>query len=153
VEAAFGEGSVSQMSNLTFRRLNPDWSAEPNAPSLNLQVHGDEVVLSFYLNPFAYEAGEEEVGILHFHGCSRWRWDPTNDHAWYAGKGRFSGQAPEWGEFYEIIGDDASMNDLDWEVLGADTSTSRHFLFYFRDEAIECVASGWSLERGTQKVS
>ncbi len=33
------------MTELSFRHLNPDWNAEPNAPELT--VDGDTVQLSF----------------------------------------------------------------------------------------------------------
>jgi hypothetical protein len=136
------------MGELTFLRLNTDWNAEPNAPSLEVTAEESTVTLSFYLNPFAFEATENEVGRITFTACSRWRWDATNDEAWFAGKGRFSGDAPEWGQFYEIVGIDASLDDQDWEIIFPDRETGRHFLFYFRDEAIECVADDWVLSRG-----
>jgi hypothetical protein len=140
------------MSNLTFLHLNTDWNAEPNAPSLKVDVSGDTVELSFYLNPFSYKADEGEVGRVRFSGCSRWRWDATNDHAWFDGKGRFSQHAPQWGEFYEITGSDPTADGLDWEVITPDRLDARHFLFYFRDEAIECIAADWSLTREGQSV-
>lgn len=135
------------MIELSFRHLNPDWNAEPNAPNVELTVDGNTVQLTFLLNPWAYGAGEGEMGTLRFVGCSRWRWDATNDHAWFAGKSRYSNQAPKWGEFYEVIGDDRAINELDWELLSPDSPSSRHFLFYFRDETIEFVARDWSLTR------
>ncbi|WP_292576098.1 hypothetical protein [Mesorhizobium sp.] len=85
------------------------------------------------------------MATLRFGGCSRWRRDATNDHAWFAGDGRYSNQAPKWGEFYEVIGDGRAVDD--WEVLSPDSPNSRHFLFYFRDETIEVVARDWSLTR------
>ncbi|QPC93701.1 hypothetical protein [Mesorhizobium sp. INR15] len=139
------------MSQLSFRHLNTDWNAEPNAPDVELTVEGDVVRLSFLLNPWAYDAKVGEIGTLRFVGCDRLRWDATNDHAWFAGKGRYSNQAPEWGEFYEVIGDDHAINDLDWEVLSQDSPNSRHFLFYFRDETIEFFAQDWSLTRKMPK--
>lgn len=133
------------MPELTFVHLNQSWNAEPNAPALRMAVVGDTVTLSFYLNPFAHHAAENEIGHIAFTGCTRWRWDSTNDHSWFSGRGRFSGQAPQWGEFYEILGHDASK--LDWEIISPDRPDARHFLFYFRDEAIECIAADWTLER------
>ncbi|MGX9180582.1 hypothetical protein [Mesorhizobium sp. BHbdii] len=116
-------------------------------PNVELTVDGDTVQLSFLLNPWAYDARGGEIATLRFVGCSRWRWDATNDHAWFAGEGRYSNQAPKWGEFYEVTGDSLAINDLDWEVLSPDSPNSRHFLFYFRDDAIEVMARDWSLTR------
>ncbi|MBZ9669172.1 hypothetical protein [Mesorhizobium sp. ES1-3] len=137
------------MSDLSFRHLNLDWNAEPNAPEIRLTVEGDTVQLTFLLNPWAYDAGMGEKGILRFIGCSRWRWDSTNDHAWFAGEGLYSKHAPEWGEFYEVIGDSRPVGDDDWEVLSPDRPKSRQFLFYFRDETIEFFAEDWVFNRST----
>lgn len=97
------------------------------------------------LNPWAHNARRGEMATLSFFGCSRFRWDATNDHSWFAGKGLYSGQAPKWGEFYEVIGDDRAVSDGDWDILSPDSPDSRHFLFYFRDDTIEVAARDWSL--------
>jgi hypothetical protein len=55
--------------------------------------------------------------------------------------------APAWGQFYEVSGD--LMDDvpsLEWKLLGHPArSTSKHFLFYLRDETFECDASDFNL--------
>jgi hypothetical protein len=137
------------MANLSFQHLNTDWDAEPNAPDVELAVEGNTVRLSFRLNPWAYSAEPGEIATLRFLGCSHFRWDATNDHAWFAGEGLYSGQAPKWGEFYEIIGDTRIVEDDDWDVLSADFPASRQFLFHFRDDTIEIVAQDWLLKRET----
>lgn len=73
------------MPELTFVHLNQSWNAEPNAPALRMAVVGDTVTLSF--NPFAHHAAENEIGHIAFTGCTRWRWDSTNDHSWFSGRG------------------------------------------------------------------
>lgn len=135
------------MSNLSFLHLNPDWNADPNGPSLDLTFSGTVAKLSFLLNYHAYKAVKGETATIRFIDCSRWRWDATNDHAWFEGSGRFSGEAPKWGEFYEVVGEDKLGKDLDWEIISPDVPAARHFLFYFRDETIECIAADWSIER------
>lgn len=135
------------MDTPTFLRLNADWNAEPNDPDPKAVMEGTTLRVAFYLNPFAYEAADDEIGILSFPGCSRWRWDRTNDHGWYSGKGRFAKEAPAWGEFYEVVGASNTLSDLDWQMIAPDNENARHFLFYFRDEALECVASDWSIKR------
>jgi len=131
------------MSELGFVHLNLNWNAEPNAPSPALIIVGNDAELSFLLDDYPSEA--ERRAIVRFINCSRWRWDPTNDHGWFDGNGRFSQQAPKWGEFYEIIGDDVAGRELDWEIIAPDAPGTRHFLFYFRDETIECIAMDWSI--------
>jgi hypothetical protein len=135
------------MSGIAFVHLNPDWNAEPNAPEPAVAVAGDTLELSFRLNSFAYQARPGEIGRLRFRRCSRWRRDDTNDEAWFAGRGRFAGEAPAWGEFYEILGEDPSGDSLRWHVLSAGGEGDRHFLFYLRDETFECLAADWTFER------
>ena len=106
------------MANPTFVRLNDGWNAEPNAPDPRVVAGASTVSLSFLLNPWAYKADEEEVGILSFGDCRSWRLGATNDEGWYSGQCRYSAIAPAWGEFYEIVGPDlvAEQPD-DWRAV------------------------------------
>lgn len=145
-------------------QLGQGWVAEPNAPEPQVSVAGSSVNVCFRsyrpvrdekptgilraLNLFS-KAGpkfDETWGTLRFIGCSRWRWDDTNDHEWYKvdGHGRYSGIAPRWGEFYELVGHDPIRDAVPWEKIRADTANSRHFLYYFRDETLEFMAEEWS---------
>jgi hypothetical protein len=136
------------MPSLSFQQLNEGWNAEPNAPDPKVCVNGSRVQLRFFLNPFAYEAADEEVGCLTFEDCSNWRFGPTNDEGWYLGQCRYSKLAPAWGEFYELIGDDnLRIKPLDWQPVEKAGVGSRHFLFYLRDETFECLAANWTFER------
>jgi hypothetical protein len=136
------------MANPAFHRLNLDWNAEPNAPLPSVDAINEQVRLRFFLNPWAYQAREGEIGQLLFDGCSRWRLGPTNDEGWYSDQCRYSRQAPQWGEFYEITGDDPLMlKPTDWQILGSEIKMSRHFLFYLRDEIFECLAREWAFSR------
>jgi hypothetical protein len=136
------------MSNPTFKRLNEGWNAEPNAPEAEVAVIGSTVQLTFLLNPWAYEAEEDEKGCLTFDQCSTWRLGSTNDEGWYAGDCRYSNTAPAWGEFYELLGeDDQRLKPADWHELTPCTPEQRHFLFYLRDNTFECFAAGWTFQR------
>lgn len=138
------------MSNPAFKHLNGDWNAEPNAPSEEATVSGSTVRLTFFLNPWAYKAEEDEKGRLTFAQCSMWRLGKTNDEGWYSGQCRYSKSAPVWGEFYELIGeDDQGLAPTDWHELAPIDSKKRHFLFYLRDSTFECFAAEWRFERGT----
>lgn len=145
-------------------QLGQGWVADANAPepqvsveasSANVRFRSYRVVddkkptgirraLALFSKPSS--KFEETWGTLRFAGCSRWRWDSTNDHEWYKtdGHGRYSGVAPRWGEFYELIGPDPDRDAVSWEKIGADTATARHFLYYFRDETLEFMAEDWS---------
>lgn len=137
------------MAEIRFEKLNDGWNADPNGPAWNIEVSGERVELRFILNKFMFTVpAEVNVGCLSFARCSRWRVDLTNDEGWYAGKGRYSDTAPEWGEFYEILGDDPQRDDPDdWEIISPDRPSSRHFLFYLRDEALEFISDDWSFAR------
>jgi hypothetical protein len=90
---------------------------------------------------------DEDVGVLRFSGCSRYRLGPTNDEGWNRGQCRYSRLAPAWGEFYEIFGDDRLRDSpSDWIPVGESSGPSRHFLFYLRDEAFEAIANDWRFD-------
>ena len=134
---------------LSFRKLNEGWNAEPNAPFPRVAVLGGDVVIRFLLNPFQFtNFAEDDEGLLRFINCSRYRLGSTNDEGWYRGQCRYSRLAPEWGEFYEITGPDTHLMDpTDWKIASSVSNPSRHFLFYFRDETFECIAADWTFER------
>jgi len=131
-----------------FRQLNDGWSAEPNAPAPTVDVVGGDVVLTFLANPFQFPRFVEGQRLrLRFAGARRYRLGSTNDEGWYQGQCRFSGDAPAWGEFYEVSGElklERSPND--WRSVGDARPPGRHFLFYLRDGTFECEADNWSLD-------
>lgn len=136
------------MGDVKFVQQNKNWNAEPNAPDLKVRTEGRSVELRFYLNPWAYDAEQEEVGILTFEDVRAWRLGATNDEGWYMKQCRYSRVAPNWGEFYEIEGDDPlAWSAEDWQKTPIAGEGNRHFLFYMRDETFECFAREWSLSR------
>jgi hypothetical protein len=136
------------MIDRIFLHLNDTWNAEPNDPAPEVLVGGSEVTLRFWLNPWEYEATPGERGLLTFRGCSEWRLGSTNDEGWYGGQCRYSGIAPEWGEFYEIVGTDTLAHAPDdWRDTEQAEAGGRHFLFYLRDETFECFADEWAFSR------
>jgi len=131
-----------------FVKLNEDWNAEPNAPDPKVRVEGSTVTLEVLANPFQFPRfGEGDIVRISFPGCCRYRLGPTNDEGWYAGQCRFSSVAPAWGKFYEIKGDARlDRSPKDWHVLTEAVDSSRHFLFYLRDETFECEAREVAVE-------
>ena len=136
------------MTRLFFLRLNKAWNADPNGPESLVDAVDSSVRFRFLLNHFAYDAWDGEFGCLTFSDCSAWRLGGPNDHGWYSGQCRYGRIAPEWGEFYEIIGDD-DLRDrpADWRTPPTPGRGDRHFLFYLRDETFECIAADWRFER------
>jgi hypothetical protein len=129
-----------------FVRLNMGWNAEPNAPEPRVWELGADLELTFLLNAFQFgELTEGDLGRLRFRSCWRYRLGHTNDEGWHHGQCRFSGIAPRWGEFYEVLGDlRLAECPQAWTILGDPAPASRHFLFYLRDETFECDATDWS---------
>ena len=131
-----------------FHQLNQGWNAEPYFPNPIIDVQGGDVALRFSVNALQFtEFHEGETGILRFVDCRRYRLGPPNDDGWYGGQCRFSRLAPEWGEFYLIVGD-ASLLDMpqDWHILSPPNDNGRHFLFHFRENTFECTAKQCVIE-------
>jgi len=129
-----------------FRQLNDGWNAEPNAPNARVRVDGSEVVLEFDANPYRYPRFRVEQRLsLRFKNARRYRLGATNDEGWYMGQCRFSGEAPAWGQFYEVLGDrKLERSPSDWHRVGKSRESGRHFLFYLRDGTFECEADDWT---------
>lgn len=134
----------------TFVQLNFGWNADPNSPEPRVSVDGADVLVSFYVNAFQFpELLEGTRAILRFKNCRRYRLGPTNDEGWYMGQCRFSRMAPAWGEFYSVSGESHLLSaPVDWvdvaDAKGA--GSARHYLFYFKDETLECAAEDWEAE-------
>ncbi|EKD32835.1 MAG: hypothetical protein ACD_76C00138G0003, partial [uncultured bacterium] len=129
---------------IEFKQLNTNWNAEPNAPLPKVIIKDNNLILAFELNSFMFdEIKEGDRGELIFKNCSKYRLGTVNDHSFYSGNCRFSKHCPQWGEFYEISGDDHLIDSpKDWVIL-KDNKNRKHFLFYFRDEEFECEADDW----------
>jgi len=120
--------------SIEFIHLNKNWNAEPNAPEESIEISESRLILDFFVNPWAYEGFEDEQKT------SKYRHGETNDEGWYRGQCRFKKLAPNWGEFYQIIGTDNEVEEAtDWITLSQEKELN-HYLFYFRDNTFECFA-------------
>jgi len=128
-----------------FIRLNDGWNAEPNAPEPHTALDGTTLILNMRPNPYLYQSFRNVETIqVGFADCSKYRFTSINDEGWYRGQCRFSGLAPEWGEFYEVTGDTRDeLEPTAWVEAGGDGT--RHFHFYLRDETLEVKALNWSM--------
>jgi hypothetical protein len=130
-----------------FRQLNIGWNADPNVPDSRVTSDNSDVMLRFTLNSFVFDRFRfGERGTLRFTDCSRYRLGGTNDEGWYLGQCRYSKIAPQWGEFYEIVGDDPLRYESTEWVTATGSGRDRHFLFYLRDGTFECIADDWAIE-------
>ena len=133
---------------MEFEQINKDWNAEPNAPEVEITVTGNDVVVEFYLNAFQFEAfNEGDKAVLTFHDCLQYRYGNPNDEGFYdLGQSRYKVFGVKWGEFYLV-------HDSDWKdnfpdpvaVSNQPIDELKHYLFYFRDSAFECIAKDYKL--------
>jgi hypothetical protein len=141
-------GMRSEQPQTEFVKLSNGWNAQPNAPEPVVSVVGDDVLLRFYMNSYAYSGYQEgDVGVIRFVGCWRYRLGGMNDEGWYRGQCRFSRIAPQWGEFYEVKGNLLiEQCPDDWvKACVSGNRAYRHFLFYFRDNTFECDSLDWEM--------
>lgn len=135
---------------MKFEKLNNKWGAEPNAPDPSMIIEEDKLILRFYLNAFIYSDYEEEdIGSLEFDNCYMYRLGATNDEGFYKGQCRFSDSGIKWGEFYllEDSGGEGSFpSDSIYNNKYIDKKRLKHYLFYFRDETFECMASDYTFK-------
>jgi len=97
------------------------------------------------LNSRRFPIFQEEEGVLRFSAVSKFRLGSTNDEGWYKGQCRYSKIAPNWGEFYELVGDDPVRDTpSDWTVLSGPADGEKHYLFYLRDNTFEAIARDWA---------
>lgn len=133
---------------IKFEQLNVGWNAEPNSPELKIEVVNNDVVIEFYLNTFMFESFlEGNKGRLVFHNCLQYRIGLPNDEGFFCyGQSRFKKYGVQWGEFYLV-------HNSNWEIefpnpikVGNTDTKMNHYLFYFKDETFECIASDYSVE-------
>lgn len=133
------------MQKIEFVPLNKEWDAHPNSPSLNLRFDDGAAELDFLLSRELNGASVWEEATVRFSNCSRWDWDASDDHAWCSRQSLYAKQSPKWGEFYEVLGEETLGGEIDWEIISADPANARHYLFCFRDETLDFIASDWSI--------
>ena len=136
----------------TFVQLNDGWNAFPNGAEVDLSIRKDVLIARFLPNACKFPEYQNIPTIaLIFEGCSKLRITSVNDEGWYRGQCRFSGIAPKWGEFYEILGDTRDHeNKTEWRCAAG--TGERHFHFYMRDETLEVKADAWKMEKAAPKV-
>ena len=136
------------VDNIIFEQLNIGWNAEPNAPELQVKIKGTDVLIEFYLNTFAFEKFTQEDKVrINFYNCLQYRLGPPNDEGFYCfGQSRYKKHGVKWGEFY-LVHNSNWQTDFPAPVkLGASKNNMKHYLFYFRDETFECIASLYNIE-------
>lgn len=136
---------------MEFIKLNNGWDAEPNAPMPEIKIDKatSKLTLSFYLNAFIHDdVDEDDIGILEFSNCYKYRLGSTDNDGFYWGKCRFSNTGIVWGDFYKMVNTDwRSDFPKDEKVIDSklkDIQDLCHYLFYFRDNTFECIATSYN---------
>lgn len=128
-------------------KLNKNWNAEPNAPEPKISTIENGLELSFLLNPFVYEHIDEgEIGSLVFHNVYAYRLDAINEEGYFSGQFRFKNDHLPWGAFYELLNSKWDSNFHDNKIIlnkSIDKKNIRHFIFFLRDNAFECLATDY----------
>lgn len=132
---------------MKYKKLNNNWNAEPNAPDAKIEKGSSWIELSFQLNPFLFDyIDENDSGFLEFMNVYKYRIGSPNDEGYYTGDFRYINEELPWGEFYELFDSGWETNfprDAEVENEELDKTQLRHFIFFFRDETFECLASDY----------
>ena len=134
---------------MTFTQLNKDWNADPNAPETNINVSGDTVTLDFYLNYFLFDNFKEgDKGQLTFYNCHKYYLGGPNDEGYYRGQHRYKYTELPFGEFYLLKTDWKNDFPTNSKVLNTDLNVNdlKHFIFFFKENTFECVATDYKLK-------
>jgi hypothetical protein len=134
---------------MKYKKLNIGWNAQPNAPEVELDIEGDKLRVEFYLNPFIFDVGEQDKGELTFTECFKYSFNTCNDEGYYHGQYRYNNETLPWGEFYELQHDWETDFPNDFETLNSQTDKQqlRHFIFFFRDNTLECIAKDFEFRQ------
>ena len=92
---------------MEFIKQNIGWDAAPDAPMPKIEIdrNSSKLTLSFYLNAFVHDdVNEEDIGIIKFNNCFKYRLGATNDEGFYRGQCKFSKSGIKWDDFYKMIG-------------------------------------------------
>lgn len=126
-----------------YKRLNIGWNAQPNAPEVELKTESNNLILTFYLNPYIYKnVNEYDKGKLTFKNCFKYSFNDCNDEGYFLEQYRYKNEILSWGNFYELLHDWENDFHPDYKCLNSevDKGKMRHFIFFFRDNTLECIA-------------
>ena len=144
--------SIKTGRQIDFVQISTSWNADPVSPEVELQVVGNDLEMDIYLNHYAYENTKEgDKTKIKFKNCSEYSLNVCNDEGYYYGQYRTTPKVLSWGEFYEIKGGLDRNLPQPIVQLTSDKSHKRHFVFFFKDEAFECLASDFSMEFYNEK--
>lgn len=127
-------------------QITTDWNADPVSPEIELKIDGIDLIMEIYLNHYQFNQFNEGDKVkIRFKDCAKYSLNTCNDEGYNYGQYRIKPTELVWGEFYEI------KNGLDRNMphpvvkIQNDNQERKHFLFFFKDETFECLASDFEL--------
>ena len=146
------------MNTPIFKKLNNDFDADPNAPDPKIGLLGNHVVLSFFLNSFLWDnVSEGERGTLTFLNCLQYRLGKPDSDSYP--KYRYYQPDIAYYDFY-MVENSKWIEDFPFDkkihnssVLDEFERSLHHYIFFFRDNTFECVATGHSFGRAFNDAS
>lgn len=138
---------------IDYIQITKDWNADPVSPKIELKVDGIDLIMDIYLNHFQFDRYQEGDKVkIQFKNCAEYSLNTCNDEGFYYGQYRIKPTELEWGEFYEIkSGLDKELSNPIQRIQN-DNSDRKHFIFFFKDETFECLASDYYLDFYNEKV-
>lgn len=155
INKIFGTKKVEEIPTrkIDYIQITKDWNADPVSPEIELKVDGIDLIMEIYLNHFQFDKFQKGDKVkIRFKNCTEYSLNTCNDEGFYYGQYRIKPTEFEWGEFYEIkSGLDRNLpNPI--EIIQNDNSDRKHFIFFFKDETFECIASDYYLDFYNVKV-
>lgn len=140
------------IQQVNFIQITTDWNADPVSPEIELNIDGLDLVMDIYVNHLAFDKFKEgDKAKIRFLDCSQYSLNPCNDEGYYYGQYRTNPNKLPWGEFYEITsGLDRHFPEPIIKVQDNEID-KRHYVFFFKDETFECIASDYELEFYNEK--
>lgn len=155
INKIFGTKKVEKIPvrKIDYIKITKDWNADPVSPEIHLKVDGIDLIMDIYLNHFQFDKYQEGDKVkIRFKNCAEYSLNASNDEGFYNGQYRIKPTELEWGEFYEI------KNGLDRKLpdpintIQNDKSDRKHFIFFFKEETFECLASDYHLDFYNENV-
>jgi hypothetical protein len=155
INKIFGTKKVEEIPTrkIDYIQITKDWNADPVSPEIELKEDGIDLIMNIYLNHFQFDNYQEGDKVkIRFKNCVEYSLNTCNDEGFYYGQYRIKPTELEWGEFYEIkSGLDRKLPNPVKKIQN-DNSDRKHFIFFFKDETFECIASDFHLDFYNEKV-
>jgi hypothetical protein len=155
INKIFGTKKVEKnpTRKIDYIQITKDWNADPVSPEIELKVDGIDLIMEIYLNHFQFDKYQEGDKVkIRFKNCAEYSLNTCNDEGFYYGQYRIKPTELELGEFYEIkSGLDRKLPNPIKKIQN-DNSNRKHFIFFFKDETFECLASDYYLDFYNEKV-